>query len=310
MNYNKLSNDEALDILKNEYNVRQIQEHWNNNNIVSAPDVLYYADAYGDLDDAVQLQAWDKSLPERVHRGLLDSGLDIMEAVNCHNLEAERCPCCDEDIYEFEIREPGGHISRHHISDMGDIGDYITYVSDPGGRIWNPSPESDHAPCLCPACSMDIGREFRNRGVYVHYGEEDEMSAFSVSGNLVRWDFMSRIGCRNNANWTDLYGVPGGGKTIAEAFATGNKTEYFEKVGWSKITPNDVDGFFNHIAHKSYRVRNRFTDVMELFREESRGECPYIVDFTTFRTPTMWIPEQHKSKMVDLLVERIEIAMQ
>ena len=109
MNYDKLTQDEALDILKNEYDEKEVETWDNRNHIISAPDVLYYADAYGDLEDAILLQGWDKTLPTRAHKGLLDSGMDIFEAVNTHDLETERCPSCGSDMWRFEIYTGNSH---------------------------------------------------------------------------------------------------------------------------------------------------------------------------------------------------------
>ena len=96
INYSELTDEEAIDILKNDFGSRLIEDR--QNEIISAPDVLYYADAYGDLESAILLQGWDKTLPDTVHKGLLDSGLDIYEAVNTHDIDEEKCPHCDSKL--------------------------------------------------------------------------------------------------------------------------------------------------------------------------------------------------------------------
>jgi|APHM01.1.fsa_nt_gi hypothetical protein len=119
IDYDKLTDDEATDILKADFGSRLIEDR--QTEIISAPDVLYYADAYGDLETAILLQSWDKSLPDRVHKGLVDSGLDIYEAVNNHDLETQTCPSCDSDMWEFQIQHSDTYTETHWVDEHGEV---------------------------------------------------------------------------------------------------------------------------------------------------------------------------------------------
>ncbi|OYR58497.1 hypothetical protein DJ70_02975 [Halorubrum halodurans] len=127
--YDDMTDSVALHHLANDYGANDVKYWMGRNHIISPQDVLYYADAYGDLEDAILLQSWDKRLPSRVHKALLDSGLDIYEAVNNHELKAERCPCCNADMWRFEIWQGGDYTSTDWVDEWGNVtDDFVEFV--------------------------------------------------------------------------------------------------------------------------------------------------------------------------------------
>lgn len=307
-NYDEMSQSEAINQLVEDFSQSKVEVWQDTNYIIDATDVLYYADAYGDLEDAVKLQGFDKTLPTAAHKGLLDSGLDLFEAVNCHDMDTERCPSCDSEMWEFEIHEPGGNTSRHWVDEYGNLDRHNEFISDPAGHIWNAAREDDHAPLLCTPCSMHTGEDFRNGLIAVHYGETDEISAFSMAGNLVRWDFVSRVGFRTNADWTDLWGLPIDGQELATAFAKNQEHRSFEEVGWASIDKGDIEEQVEH--HRSYKTRRVYKNVITEWAEGSEThpdlDFTYLIDTTSYRTPTVWVAEENRDELRDTLAELIE----
>jgi hypothetical protein len=313
MNYDKLTEEEAIDILKQDFDPLEVETWLNRGEIISAPDVLYYADAYGDLEDAILLQSWDKTLPVRVHKGLLDSGLDIFEAVNNHDLEKERCPCCDSDMYRFEM-PVGNYTNYEWVDEWGNVTDeWIEYVSDVDSHIWNANPEPDHAPILCPACSMDSHYDFprtasSSGSVRIHYGETDEISGFSISGNLVRWDFEGYFG----DGMTDLWGLPGGHEEgLAKALASGGDyslSDWLDEHGWTEIAQATVKeaippGGRTYKAKKEYR--RLAEEWAEGFETHPDLDFTYVIDFSTFGAPSFFVPAEHEDALLDEIVDLI-----
>lgn len=316
MNYQKLTDEEALDILKTEHDSKTVEHFESKGEIISPPDVLYYADAYGDLEDAILLQGWDKTLSKYVHKGLLDSGLDIYEGVDVHDLDKEFCPCCDSEMYHFEISEPGGHTSYHTISEHGDIDDFLEYVSNPDGRYWNANPDENHSAMLCPVCSRDVQRDFprhldENGSVVAHYGETDEVSAFSVSGNLVKWEFQDRLGFRNSEQWTDLYPLPGDTLDLAESWATSNQTEFMQKHGWDEIAfsqvKEDLDAYASVHRRGSKKEYRKLAESWATEKETHPDlDFSYLIDFSMYGTPSFWVADENREALMAEITDLIE----
>lgn len=311
MNYEKLSDEEAIDILKQDFGAAEVEAWQNRNHIISAPDVLYYADAYGDLADAILLQGWDKTLPSRVHKGLLDSGLDVFEAVDTHDLETQQCPSCDADMWQFEIRTGNGHTNREWVSEWGDtVGEMIHFVSNKDSRIWNANPTDDHAPVLCPGCSHDIHRDFSQRpdrsgSVRVHYGETGEVSGFAVSGNLVRFDFDAFY----DDNLTDLHQLPGGEDDLPKALAGGSITDWLDEHGWTEIAEDHVEDAANPPL-RAYKVGRKYRELAEEWAKADEShpdlDFTYVIDFSTFGKPSFFVAEENKDELMNEITDLIE----
>lgn len=314
IDYNRLTDDEAIDILKTDFDSREVETWLNRGEIISAPDVLYYADAYGDLEDAILLQGWDKTLPVRVHKGLLESGCDIFEAVNCHDIDAETCPSCDSDMYRFEIPTGTGYTQTEWVDEWGNVtDDYVEHVECVEGHIWNADPDPDHAPILCAACSMDSHYDFPRRetdsgSVRIHYGETDEISGFSVAGNLVRWDFEAYFG----DEMTDLWGLPGGHEEgLAAALAGSTLTDWLDEHGWTEIAQDTVKSELSQrAALKTRGLRKEYRRIAEEWAEAREThpdlDFTYVIDFATFGSPSFFVAEDNRDALLAEIVDLIE----
>ena len=310
--YENMMDSVALSYLAEDFGRDEVKTWLDRNHIISPTDVLYFADAYGDLEDAILLQSWDKSLPSRAHKGLLDSGMDIYEAVNNHDLEKQRCPCCDADMWEFEIYHGDGFTQTEWVDEWGNVSDdWIEFVSDVDGHYWNADPENDHAPVVCPACSHDMGRDFpikpdHSGSVRVHYGETDEISGFAVKGNLVRWDFEMFY----DDNMTDLWGLPGGHENgLAKALASDSLVEWLNDNDWTEIalkTAKDASrpGISTRTFHREYkRIASEWAQSNETHPDI---DFTYVIDFATFGDPSFFVAEENEGALLAEIVDLIE----
>jgi len=310
--YGKMTEPEARHYLTIEYGEGEVATWEERNHFKNYIDVLYFSDAYGDLEDALLLQAFDKTVPDGVHKGLIESGWDIFEAVNCNDLDKKLCAGCDTEMYEIEINEGDGHTSRRWMDEYGNAeGDFLEYVDDEAGHIWNADREDCHAPVLCTACSHDISWDFPDRlhhngSVVVHYGETDEVSAFGVWNGLVRWDFWSRYG---EGNWTDLFWVPGDSEDLAHSFATKNVVEYMDSIGWSEISESQAmdalpAGVRGLKAKKQYRrLAEEWSEA-----EETNPDVrfTYLIDHASFGNPSFWVADEDREELMDVITDLIQ----
>ncbi|WP_229112812.1 hypothetical protein [Halapricum desulfuricans] len=304
-----MTEEKAIEYLIEDFGEEEVSKWQERNHILSAPDVLYYADAYGDLEDAILLQAWDKTLPERVHKGLLDSGLDIFEGVNTNDLEKMRCPSCGSDMWEIEIYSGSNYTHREWINDWGDVtGDFVEFVASPDDYLWNADPEEDHAPVLCSACSHDAHYDFPRRKadpgyVAVHYGETDEISGFSVRGNLVRWDFEAYD------NMTDLWVLPGGHEGLPRALAESTLTDWLDSHNWTEIAFETV----RKAAYQGIGRRTLEREYKRLATEWAEGDethpdldFTYVIDFSTFGYPSFFVNDAYRDALLAEIIDLIE----
>jgi len=314
--YSEMSDMEARTYLTSDFGVESVDE-WKNYIIGDYSDVLYFADAFGDLETAVKLAPFDKTLPDSVFKGLADSNLDLLEAVNCHDITTERCAGCDTELFEIEISEPGkSHTSRQYMDEHGNLEDYSVFVSDPGGRFWNTEPEPDHAPILCPVCSMSTDRDFPTRlgdygSVVVHYGESNEISTFSVWNGIVRFEEGYN---HEQANWTDLWNCPGKVEDMTEAFSTSNQAVFMAKHGWKSVTHKNVFDKLNedhYIGRVSRRNKRNLNEIIEKWAKGSETNpdlgFTYFMDFSSSsRTSRLWCESENKDELIEALADQYE----
>jgi hypothetical protein len=318
MDYDKLTQAEALDILKNDYNQRLVENFEEMNQIIDAPSVLYYADAYGDVEDAMYLQRFDKSLPDRVYDKLLESGLDLLEAMECHDMETMSCPSCDADIWQFEINQGNGHNSHELMDEHNGPYRHETFVSSPDSWYWNANQQDDHCFSLCGTCSVHISEDFRDDtpDVTVHYGATDEISGFSTAGNIVRWDFEWLAGHRDQPEWTELWGVPGDDPCeIASEWVKGNQTELMNDAGWDEIAWSQVKDALDAYASVHKRGSKRsYRDIIKGWANPNGDgddthpdlDFTYALDFTSFGTPSLWVADENRDDLMEQVVDQIE----
>lgn len=310
--YSTMTETEARQDLIADFGLHKVELWEDRNHIISYTDVLYYADAYGDLEDAILLQGWDKSLPTTAHKGLLNSGYDIYEAVNCHNMETQRCPSCGSDMWAFELPGGSNYTVTEYVDEHGNVTDeFVEYVSSPDGYIWNADPEEDHAPVLCAACSMDSHYDFpRNAdesgSVRVHYGETDEISGFSVAGNLVRFDHEWHI----DAGMIDLWGLPGDYEGLPVALAGNSLPEWLDENGWTEIAQKTAKDAANpHIRTRTFdreyrRIASEWADSDETHPDL---DFTYVIDFATFGKPSFFVAEENKDALLAEIVDLVEM---
>ena len=308
--YDEMSDSVARHHLANDFGSDGVKKWMNRNHIISPTDVLYYADAYGDLDNAILLQAFDKTLPERVHKGLLETGWDIFEAVNCNDLDKKLCPGCDTEMWDIEIQEGQGYTSHNWLDEYGNTLDFEEFVENVDGRFWSADWQEGDSPVLCYACACDIHYDFPrnlsdNGSVVVHYGETDEVSAFAVWNGLVRWDFEAYW----SDGWTDLWGLPGDATDVPAAFATRNVVSHFEGIGWGEIAESTAmdalpAGSRGLRAKKQYRrLATEWSD-----GEEAHPDLgfTYIIDHATFGNPSFWVADENRDELMDEITDLIE----
>lgn len=309
--YSEMNEAEAYNYLALDFGLKEIGTWADRNHIKNSVDVLYYADAFGDLEHAILLQAFDKSLPTQVYESLLETGWDLFEAVNCADLETFRCPGCDTEMWEIEIDEGHSYTSREWIDEYGNTSEFVEFVDDPAGRIWNADREADHSPALCWCCSNDVHYDFPRRisdsgSVVVHYGETDEVSAFAVWNGLVRWE-EDRFDSWNAGNWADLLNVPGDTEDMAHAFATSSPAEFMQSVGYVKLHESDVLDALP-IRRRTHRYRSEYRAIVAGWAEGQETNpalgFTYIIDYTGYRSPSFWVAEDNYDELLGELVDQ------
>lgn len=209
--------------------------------IIEPRDVLYYLNAFGDLDLAVTIHPLPKDLPKAVleQMGKYDVLNDWQGTVNEHE-----CPVCHSTLYEFDWMYDYIVLNEYGENE----GEEIWYLNDPAGFYWDTTGEHK---LMCGGCANSRSAFSRDmdshHGVKVYYGEEDEWFPFSLQGSVVRWDgewYMDNqnVTDRNipTADHEDYVGM----SEVAEAFALGgddSKRELMEKLGWTHMQPIDLD---------------------------------------------------------------------
>lgn len=304
LDFDKLTDGEALGILTEEHGSQTISA-WKDQ-IISASDVLWYLDEYEftTLEDAIALQGWDKRLGKRIHQGLINSGADIQEATECHDIadDVERCPGCGTEMYWFEL--PGGrnYTETEYVDEYGElIGEDIKFVEQPSGMYWNADKQEDHAPHLCNCCSVDMFRRF-DRGtstISVFYGETDEYNKFHMEGNIVMWDMYYDHGM------TDLHLLPGDHNDLPQALAKNNLTEFLDEHDWAEVS------WSVYKRQRDYgRLYNARREYKDIAREWAEAKEPhpdvsftYVVNESSW--PSFYLPEDKKEDFLDLLEEQI-----
>lgn len=303
INYEQLTDEEALEIIKNENN--DVPER----DIESAVDVFWYLEEYDftDLDDAIRLQRWDKELPKLLHRGLLESKRNIQEATECHNIadNALRCPSCDDKMYQFECPTSDGYSQTEWVHGCGGlVGDNITFVSNPDGYVWNANEKENHAPILCSYCSRDIFHKAEKAYLTsVFLGDTDEKYEFAIIGNLVVWDYYNSIS-------VDLNSLPEGGNSLLEQMAKNKRDEWLDENNWVAMTPDIINNKTNIVPTKYRAAKRAYKEIVNGWIDEETThpqlDFSYIIDEQRYDAPTIMCAEEHEDSLIDVLVSQIE----
>mgnify|MGYP006926865901 FL=1 len=310
INYDKLTEEQALDILKEECKNTDIENI--QHQIKSASDVLYYKDAYGDLEDAILLQGWDKSLPQRVHRGLLESGMDIYEAVNTHDLDELDCPMCGCDMWRFEIPAME-YTESEWINEHGDVSKHPTFVSTKSGHVWNGDEHEDHASVLCASCNHNRGRKFQNNyriksGYQIYVGETNSICTFSACDNLIRWD--------SDMSVRDVYihidETPSEFSEFPKAVATDAITQWLYQHNYERITFEEIkqsSQLTNAPLHKPGLQRvydENINTLHNMVKHSDSIDYTYVLDAQTKSRAQFYTHKSNKEHLKQCVIEEIK----
>ena len=178
MDYDKLTDDEALDILRNHDDVSESDFAELEQYIEEPVSVLYWTDADGDFEQAVRIQGLPMDTPIKVARGLNDTDYDLLaHEVVTPEVEERTCAGCGQTLYEFEFTgTPGAWTDSFWISEWGDhMYDEMEFLSDPAAPpYWQADP--DGPMIACSVCHHD--------GIIDHYryGLREESGEYALRG--------------------------------------------------------------------------------------------------------------------------------
>jgi len=120
MNYDKLTDEEALDIIKKHDEVSDRDFAELSSYIEDPASVLYWLDADGDFEQAVRIQGLPMDTPIKVARGLHETDYDLLAfEVNTAEPEHIECAGCGSELYEFQ-HAVSNYTESFWISEYGD----------------------------------------------------------------------------------------------------------------------------------------------------------------------------------------------
>lgn len=282
MDYDRLTEEEALDILRNhdETDSNEVNDLIERGEIIEAADVLYWMDAFGDLQLAVQAQPLPKDLPDGVVEEI--TNYDVLGGWRGGLNEVE-CPVCNTEIYEFDWEHDYIYFNR-----CGDNQRHVEYIDDPAGNYWD---TTDEHHILCQQCNNSRDTFVRDidghLGVKVFYGDHDSWYPFSYNSGVVRWDGESIFNekCEEynlrTADGEDFVRL----REVAKAFAGAtSKSKLMEKLGWTSIGERDLDVKTPGIR-RTYRYTREIlekwasvTDSTETEPTHPDFDFPYIIE--------------------------------
>jgi hypothetical protein len=317
INYDKLTDEQAIDILKQECGKYEVEPR--QSEIISASDVLYYYDAYGKLEDAILLQKWDKSLPKAVHQGLVESGIDIYEGVDVHDLDKEECPMCDRDMWAFKINQ-GRFNTTWHIDEYGDVPEYTELVTCIEGKMWNADEKEHHSTVLCASCDYGGYRHFQSNwktepNFTLLHDKTNEKSFFTVYENMVRWDFDF---CMSD-EVVDLWNLPGKHRGLPQAVAKDEVNGWLDKHRYVRITFSNL---LNRLETNGYRVNERrlrevYDNVIEHWTtgihpgdmrntDRPKLDFTYVIDEYTNAYPRFYVSRGNESQLFNKIIQELK----
>jgi len=304
MNYDRLTMEEALDILR-----KHDEADWSNDRlwdeVIEPSDVLYWLDAFGDQSLAINCQGLPKDLPDDVVRKV-----DEYDVLNdwLGKVSETECPICETVFYEFDWKYDYLYVSEH-----GDNRNYVEYVTDPAGYFWDTSGEHR---IMCQSCTQSRGFpqswiEPSRNSVRVFYGERDKFSRFSHSSGVIRWDFMWD---EDHDTSTDLYNLRAKdndelvkGREIAASFAesNANRDAMMARLGFKRLYVKKIDQSVKG-RRKFWRYAKETLVKWATLDSESMVNEPTHpdLDFTYIIEGEYqaWIPEEHFDKFEAELV--------
>jgi len=300
MSYKDLTTQEAAEQLRN-----HDEADWSGrdgNEVIEPRDVLYWLDAFGDLDLAINCQGLPKDLPDDVVRKI--NNWDVLNGWT-GKVDKTSCPVCECLLYDFDFKHD--HVL---VDKWGGHEQYPEYVSDPAGYYWDTT--GDHY-VMCQRCRdppnfSRMAPEPTRREVRVFYGESDEYSRFTHDSGVVRWDFEWDM---DDDKAIDLYNLRErddgeliSGRQIAAAFASGSsdRNAMMGRLGFERIHVKEID--------QSVKGMRRFwryaKDVLSGWAEINHGNEPthpdlpftYIIE----GQHQAWVASEHAEKFTAELV--------
>jgi hypothetical protein len=304
MNYNELTREEAT---------RRLREHdeadWSDDRlwdeVIEPRDVLYWLDAFGDQSLAINCQPLPKDLPDDVVKEINE--YDVLNDWQGEVRETS-CPVCQTEFYEFDWK-----YDCLHISEYGDVHEYVEFISNPAGYYWDSTGEHH---LMCQSCREPpkfsrMRPKPTSNEVRVFYGESDEFSRFSHTSGVVRWDFEWDMDYGKSTDLFNLRAKDDGelisGSQIAAAFAGGHSSRdaMMGRLGFKRIHVKEIDQSVKGIR-RFWRYAKEVLESWATLDSKTMTEEPTHPDlnFTYIIEGEYqaWVPEEHAEKFEAELV--------
>ncbi len=305
-----MTQSEAISYLIGDFSLSEMRELNDDMPHCHAPDILYYADAFGCLEMAFVLQGFDKKLPDIIHKALYkeykNDGLDVLEMVNTHEIQSSVCPVCSMEIFTFEF-------PRHHTEYMTEYGNVldVTFLEDETQPHYFPEAEETGQDKMCQGCRDVfpwVGDE--NGGVRIHLPDVDEISGFSVQSGVIQhrdFGYMNRRSAwvpLPDMNHTDDFVEFSREHAASQQRGRGWLAENY----WSELSHEDFMGE-NCAYGDDVRFRDEFRDVIRQWarsNEETHPdlEYPYIMIDGKY----LFYKEGGRNEVYDAMASQLEQA--
>lgn len=285
MNYENIPDGLALARLIDNFSVEKVTKLSIEFDHFEKGDVLYYADAYGDLEMAFVLQRFDKTLPEAVHKALYreyrEAGWDVLEMRDTMDIEASECPICTTELYHF-----GGQVGSE-FGTMNEYGDVIRieHIGDEAGWHWYPQAEETDDRFMCEHCRDSFGYlEDNSNSVRLHLPKESdynygaEITGFTTCNGVIRFDDYYQ---ENRSLWVPLCDVSNSLDMVefAEAKATnrGQYRAHLDDNNWKAISYEELSQGTDPFTAET-RFRNAFEEIVAEW-QDSYYEIPTDIEY-------------------------------
>jgi hypothetical protein len=298
MDYSRLTDEEAEDILRKHDEAQWDDRLWNE--VIEPADVLYWLDAFGDQSLAINCQGLPKDLPTPVVRGVNE--LDVLNGWNGEHTVLD-CPTCRTELHEFGWGR-GGH---RVMSEYGDIHDFIGYLSESSGQMYDAV--NEHR-LMCQGCAESTNETFGRwnsyQGVTIFYGQDNDDSYYKfrhTNGIVSRDCYGDHSGTcvdRNVRNeWSEEYVSV---EEIERAFAAGRS----EKQKLIEVDLNFCSIGYDELDVKKRGVGRAENDVQEIMQdwaeviydpeiENCHPDLPFVHIIEDGKR--MYCPQKHRDKL-------------
>lgn len=272
--------------------------------IIEPEDVLYYLNAFGDVEMAVRLQPLPKDLPDAVLKKMAE--YDVLSEWQGEVVESE-CPCCGRELFEFDWKYDWLIIDEYGRNQGQDI----WFLNDPAGIYWD---TRDEHHVLCSGCANDRGNFSydmdSHEGFKVHYGESDEWYPFSYENGVVRRDAEWYMDNKNVVpkNLRDAKGEHVHLRELEKAVASPDWRDldsFMEELGYTEIIPSQVNVGHNGVRKTEKYAKSVFekwasvTDSTEKYPTHPDFHFTYMIEDGNH----LFIPEEEHDFVMRTLEE-------